>query len=71
MNDAVEPRIDFETGVLDLDRPDFVYVLPSASFEQINPWQWASSVPVEPLDVIWIAPNLYAHWIRDERLGES
>ena len=71
LNDDIEPRIDLEAGVLDLDRPGFVYVLPSDPFEQVDPWQWASSVPVEPVDVIRIDPKRYAHWIRDKRTGEN
>ncbi len=69
LNDDVEPRIDLEAGVLDLDRPGYVYVLPSDSFEPVDPWQWASSEPVKPVDVIRIDPNKYAHWIRDKRTG--
>lgn len=65
LDDKVEPRIDLEVGSLDLDRPGYVYVLPSDSFEQVDAWQWASTVPVEPLDVLRIDPKRYAHWIRD------
>ena len=69
LNDDVEPRVDLEVGSLDLSRSGYVYVLPSDTFEQVDVWQWASSVPVDPLDVILIDPNLYAHWIRDKRTG--
>ena len=33
LNDGVEPRIDLEVGSLDLNRPGYVYVLPSDTFE--------------------------------------
>ena len=69
LNDDVEPRVDLEVGSLDLSRSGYVYVLPSDTFEQVDDWQWASSVPVDHLDVILIDPNLYAHWIRDKRTG--
>ena len=69
LNDDVEPRVDLEVGSLDLSRSGYVYVLPSDTFEQVDVWQWASSQPVKPLDVILIDPNLYAHWIRDKRTG--
>ncbi len=69
LNDDVEPRVDLEVGSLDLSRSGYVYVLPSDTFEQVDVWQWASSVPVDHLDVILIDPNLYAHWIRDKRTG--
>lgn len=67
LNEDIEPRIDLEVGSLDLDRPGYVYVLPSDTFEPVDPWQWASSEPVEPVDVILIDPKRYAHWIRDRR----
>jgi len=67
LNEDIEPRIDLEAGLLDLDRPGYVYVLPSDTFEPVDPWQWASQVSVEPLDVIRIDPKRYAHWIRDKR----
>ena len=60
---------ELEEAAHDLDRPGYVYVLPSDSFEQVDPWQWASSEPVKPVDVIRIDPNEYAHWIRDKRPG--
>lgn len=69
LNDSFEPGIDLEVGSIDLKRWGYVYVLPSASFERINLWQWASPVPVEPQDVIEIDPKNYAHWIRDRRSG--
>ena len=69
LNDDVEPRIDLEVGSLDLNRPGYVYVLPSDTFEQVDVWQWASHEPVQPLEIIMIDPNLYAHWIRDKRTG--
>ena len=69
--ESTEPRIDLEVGSLDLDRPGYVYVLPSDTFEQVDAWQWASRVPVEPLNVIRIDPERYAHWIRDRRPGKS
>ena len=69
-DDDVEPRIDLEVGSLDLSRSGYVYVLPSDFLRTgRSVWQWASSVPVDPLDVIRIDPNLYAHWIRDKRTG--
>ena len=71
LNEDIEPRIDLEAGVLDLERPGYVYVLPPDSFEQVDPWQWASSEPVKPVDVIRIDPKQYAHWIRDKRPGGS
>ncbi len=71
LNGDFEPRIDLEAGLLDLDRPGYVYVLPSDSFEKVNPWQWASYVSVEPLDVIQIDPHRYAHWIHDKDAGAS
>lgn len=71
LNDRFEPRIDLEVGPIDLDRPGYVYVLPSHTFDQVDPWQWASSEPVKPVDVIEIDPNHYAHWIRDRRPGGS
>lgn len=71
LNDNIEPRIDLEAGSIDLDRPGFVYVLPSDSFEQIDVWQWASTVPVEPVDVIRIDPKQYMHWVRDRRPERS
>ena len=67
LNEDIEPRIDLEVGSLDLDRPGYVYVLPPDYFEPVDPWQWASSQPVEPVDVIEIDPKRYAHWIRDRR----
>ena len=67
LNDDIEPRIDLEVGSLDLDRTGYVYVLPSDTFEPVDSWQWASSEPVEPVDVILIDPKRYAHWIRDRR----
>lgn len=67
LHEDIEPRIDLEVGTLDLDRSGYVYVLPSVTFEQVDPWQWASSEPVEPVDVIRIDPKRYAHWIRDRR----
>lgn len=67
LDDNVQPRIDLEVGSLDLDRPGYVYVLPSDTFEPIDAWQWASAVTVEPIDVIRIDPKRYAHWIRDRR----
>ena len=67
LNEDIEPHIDLEVGSLDLDRPGYVYVLPPDSFEPVDPWQWASSEPVEPVDVIEIDPKRYAHWIRDRR----
>lgn len=67
LNEDIEPRIDLEVGTLDLYRPGYVYVLPSVTFEQVDPWQWASGEPVEPVDVIVIDPKRYAHWIRDRR----
>ena len=67
LNDDVEPRIDLEAGSLDLDRPGYVYVLPADTFEKVDPWQWASSQPVKPVEVIRIDPKCYAHWIRDKR----
>ena len=67
LNEDIEPRIDLEVGSLDLDRPGYVYVLPSDTFEPVDPWQWASGEPVEPVDVILIDPRSYAHWIRDRR----
>ncbi len=67
LHEDIEPRIDLEVGTLDLDRPGYVYVLPSDTFEQVDPWQWASGEPVEPVDVILIDPKRYAHWIRDRR----
>lgn len=69
LNDEVEPRIDLEAGVLDLERPGYVYILPSESFEQVDPWQWASHEPVQPLEVIRIDPKHYVHWVRDRRPG--
>ena len=67
LDENTEPRIDLEVGSLDLTRPGFVYVLPSDTFEQVDAWQWASRVTVEPLNVIRIDPKRYAHWIRDRR----
>ncbi|MCY3772169.1 MAG: hypothetical protein OXG98_09130 [Gemmatimonadetes bacterium] len=71
LDDNVEPRIDLEVGSLDLDRPGYVYILPSDTFEQVDAWQRASRVTVEPLDVIRIDPKRYAHWIRDRRQAGS
>ena len=67
LNEDIEPRIDLEVGSLDLNRPGYVYVLPPDTFESVDPWQWASSEPVVPVDVILIDPKRYAHWIRDRR----
>ena len=69
LDEDAEPRIDLHVGSIDLSRSGYVYVLPSDTFEQVDVWQWASSVPVDHLDVILIDPNLYAHWIRDKRTG--
>ena len=66
LNDRFEPRIDLEVGLIDLKRSGYVYVLPSDSFDQIDVWQWASRVPVEPLDVIQIDPKRYVHWVRGQ-----
>ena len=39
---ANEPEIHLEAGSLDMSRPGFLYIVPSASFEQLDDEQWVS-----------------------------
>ncbi len=43
----------------------YIYTLRSETFEQTDALQWVSRVPVEPVLIEEITPELYRDWVVD------
>ncbi|OZT75453.1 hypothetical protein [Vreelandella boliviensis] len=57
------PRIVLKNTDVDWGRVGYVYKVCSETFEQIDPEQWLSKVPVEPVETEEIKPESYRDWI--------
>lgn len=56
----VPPEYDYETAVIhygeiDDDSIGYIYVLDASSFKKSNDYQWISTIPQEPLEIIKVS----------------
>jgi uncharacterized protein len=58
-----EPRVSIHAGSLDFSRVGYLYRVSSKHFRRLDQLQWASRMPVRPLDHEVIDPQRYQHWV--------
>lgn len=59
------PRIVLRDTEVSWHEKGYIYTLRSETFEQTDALQWVSRVPVEPVLIEEITPELYRDWVVD------